>query len=510
VTIASKQAFLHAIHFEDYEMTTTVIDFDTTQLPVEMRNFVHALRNTLNVPMEMSIPVALAAINLATSPRFDTDTAGLFGNKPTNLYFMGLSASGSLKTTVFKSALQPFDDYAEQHYDQYVEAVNDYKYLKEAYVSDMKKWAKDPTNNLKPHQPIPPTNPNPVVPKCTQNGLFQELDDRPYVGIMNSEASEFLNGHAFQGRQGDDQRATEFLGALINAWDGNVVEHRTGQAQHILYNRRLNMLLMSQEATARKFLNTPLFEEQGFLPRMLLTQVPDFRRPDTPLVPEVRQRNQDILTAAMAPLQKRIQDIIRIEPTTDIMDARILKPRVMTADAEAATVLIKFDNEMNQSMFDHMRAFAARAGEQAIRIAVTMAAFRMHDVVELEDAELGVELMRWFVRHRQALDIGLNVVNPEITRGAEELKKYMDRLGLDSITSAVLKQKGPKVLRNMNVAQFQQVVGEGKLNGWFTGVNTRSANGREIYEIVRIDGNEAEQQAENLRLIAQDEEEAME
>jgi hypothetical protein len=243
---------------------------------------------------------------------------------------------------------------------------------------------------------------------------------------------------------------------------------------------------------------------------MLLTQVPDFRRPDTPLVPEVRQRNQDILTAAMAPLQKRIQDIIRIEPTTDIMDARILKPRVMTADAEAATVLIKFDNEMNQSMFDHMRAFAARAGEQAIRIAVTMAAFRMHDVVELEDAELGVELMRWFVRHRQALDIGLNVVNPEITRGAEELKKYMDRLGLDSITSAVLKQKGPKVLRNMNVAQFQQVVGEGKLNGWFTGVNTRSANGREIYEIVRIDGNEAEQQAENLRLIAQDEEEAME
>jgi DNA replicative helicase MCM subunit Mcm2 (Cdc46/Mcm family) len=187
-----------------------------------------------------------------------------------------------------------------------------------------------------------------------------------------------------------------------------------------------------------------------------------------------------------------------------MIDHRQLQPNVMTTDADAATVLIQFGNTMRHDRYDQIRGFANRAGEQAMRVAVTMAAFRMHETVELEDAELAVALMEWFVEHRMALDIGLNVVNPEIARGAEELKRYMDRLNLDRITSARLKQVGPKVLRDMNAKQFEQVIAEGRINGWFDAAASRSKNGRAIFEISKFTDEDLGTQAGVPQQIAED------
>jgi hypothetical protein len=299
-----------------------------------------------------------------------------------------------------------------------------------------------------PIEPIRPNGHKFILDGATRNGLINTLDKVPFGGIFSADAATFFNGHSFS----DAVRANEMVATLSKFYSGETVERVTGIDDNniTLYNRRFNMLVLTQPDLAQ-FLSNKQYAAQGFTHRLLITQSPfTMKRLSTGI-----QTETDALDRSYALLDtfnnKILQLMREIEPLQNIMyqqqyakfcrltknmaaynttPQELLLP-VMQPDAKGAVSLRDEYNryvKLQASYQDNSElcSYYGRAFEHVLRLAATLSRFDGLDHISERYAKCAIGLMQWFNAQRGMIDIPNANVKPVIDK-AEKFYEWLNK-----------------------------------------------------------------------------------
>ena len=414
------------------------------RLPVLMRNAIITLKQMHNTPDALAMPAVLGVANLAAIPHYRINTQ-LFGNIPLSLFILCMVPTGMRKTTNYREVgvgIERFEQAREtlMDDDQTRFSIEDaiYKKLLKTYekeMMDIQTGLTVQTPGMR--QPVKPVRPRPVetytyrLSKATLNGVLDQLRTQPFLGLFSSEAGEMFNSHAFQGGRNDISKSIEMTAGLTNMWDGNELVRQTGQTDSNLRlrNRAVNMMFFLQEGTVRAVLNNPLFSEQGFVHRLLITQAES--QPDAGITDvEEYFRQRELQKQSLEPFHERIQDIIsgsirRLEDRPFELD-----PMILEMTRRAREIMVEYRNQnRNRAREDlqHYAGFAERLTEQMLRIAGTLAVFDQRGQIDDNSMLAACDLMDYFCEQRRNLEVGITSRNPDLVSAAEKLLNWMQQ-----------------------------------------------------------------------------------
>jgi hypothetical protein len=433
------------------------------RLPEEMKDAIVALKELHATPDAMALQVVLGTANLAAMKMYNVDSR-IYGIRPINEFFVCMAPTGAMKSTNYRETLEGVELYEKYKQDELSNEIT-------RYALDKKVFAKEEANYLKAMQDDPANAkvPNPLRPietakytvsKATVNGIVDRLKSQSYVGLFSSEAGEFFNGHSFQGGK-DNNKAVEMSASLTSMWDGHAIEKLTGMEEVSLKNRRVSMLFLLQAETIQTILNTPIFSEQGFIHRILLTQCDYYDKPDWEFTIEAEMRRLEAknkLAAFHTNISKMMHSIVKILPNKNFeLDLPIMR------QTEQAHILLGTwrNSGKNRALADlkNYAGFAERLHEHAIRLAATIAAFQGSNTLLEEHALCAIDLMEYYIEQRRRLEIGVSDWNPNRSAGANKLKEWLQEKTWTG-TKRELVQFGPTWYRKLNVEQRDEILAD--------------------------------------------------
>lgn len=218
-------------------------------------------------------------------------------------------------------------------------------------------------------EPVAPPSPERTVTEPTYEGLTRKFaEGMPTLGIYSDEGGQFLGGFAMNS---DNRQKT--LAALNDLWQGNPIRRtRQGEGSFTLFGRRLAVHLMVQPGVARAFMADPMAGDTGFLPRFLICEpVSTIGR----RLQSAVQQSGEGLRAYEARLRQVLEMPLPMDP-----DTRELTPRILPLSCEARALLVQFADMVETAqakggVYAHVRAYASKAAEQAVRIAGVLTAW---------------------------------------------------------------------------------------------------------------------------------------
>jgi len=430
------------------------------RLPEEMKEAIQALKELHATPDAMALQVVLGTANLAAMKMYNVDSR-IYGVRPINEFFVCMAPTGAMKSTNYRETLVAIENFEKYKQDELHNEPT-------RHALDKKRFAREEAAYLKAMETDPATAkvPQPIRPietarytisKATVNGIVDQLKSQPYVGLFSSEAGEFFNGHSFQGR--DSSKAIEMSASLTSMWDGHSIEKLTGMEKVSLKNRRVNMLFLLQAETIQTILNTPIFSEQGFVHRILLTQCDYYEKPDWEFDEQARQRQISArakLSSFHDKISKMMHAIIVMHKNKNFeMDLP-----VMRLSDNAHLILGTWRNTgKNRNVGDlkNYAGFAERLHEHAIRLAATIAAFQGANTILEDHAECAIDLMEYYIEQRRRLEIGVSDWNPNRSAGANKLAEWLREKEWAG-TQRELAQQGPNWYRKLNVEQRDEII----------------------------------------------------
>lgn len=504
---------------------------DTKNLPQLMRDAMLILKELHNTPPEMAVLGVLGVANLAAQAHYDVDSIH-YGIRPISLFLLGMAPTGATKSTVFSDLMKGIRDYEEEqrvllNNDQARFDLEDEIYRKQKAKAINEEMRKTPRDRLKEDYPQPeeakeklkalfegrgfkPIAPKPVAPtlgpnvaaitlptppvpvrtadytisKATLNGIIDNLKKQHMIGLFSSEAGEFFNSHSFQGANGDNSKAIEMSAGLTSMWDGSRIEKTTQIESVRLYNRRVNMLFLLQEATIRRFMSNPMYSEQGFVHRILLTHCDYFELPkkDSSAANIKRlQRLRDQLSG----FHDRIKQIISKPPRIKEGQHFEVEPEIMVMTEESACLLDDWANGATERADSDMKewaGFMARIHEHAIRIAATLAAFDLSNRIQKQHMLGTIDLMNFFIAQRKSLRFEMASSNAMQVSTAQRLVEWIREKDFDD-TLRVFRQHAPCGYGSLSNPEREKLLAEMVSTGDVETYEAKAANGREVTKI---------------------------
>lgn len=457
-------------------------------LPLKMKNAVEGLRNLHDVPDELTVPAVLQVANFAAQALTDVDPI-LWAPSPISLYTVILNKSAGRKSTVMNEITKGVRQYETSERRRYNEEISVYnvehKMWEKEFCKAIKDRLTDPSITL-PKEPTPIVGHKFLLEKATVNGLIDALNDVPHCGLINADAAEFFKSYSFQDK--NSGRDSEMVTSLSKLFSGEPIGRQTGVKENniTIDKRRFCMLAMLQEEMA-DFLSNPDYRDQGFVPRLLISSVGDYKTKTVSLFDRA-SNNGDIREQYIGPFNDRIEamfsDVVSaskrrkqgnaldemraaLQAQTHLAESpcELKLPVMRIAAGEAMQILDDF-YQANKTLcecptprYRSYLSFMGRRFEYAIRIAATLACFDGAKEITERYAAAAVGLIEWFTEQRLALDIKSNNSSP-IVKVASEVADWLQRKGTVELTARELQQRGPSVYQRLARDQRSLVLDE--------------------------------------------------
>lgn len=255
--------------------------------------------------------------------------------------------------------------------------------------------------------------PAPICPKTLYSDATLEpvisalINGAGNVMLSSDEAGQFFGGHTMKS---DTARAA--MGSLTKLWSSGIAERTRSAANAegsgVAYDCRLSMNLLGQREVISESLRDPVMRGQGLLPRFLFA-APDslagtrFHRPTDehnafkdPRLQRYWKRCEDLLGVSADGLPPDLSG----QPEADQMAANAGGRRVLPMHQEAARMVAALYEETERAQgkggqFEFLRPFAARAEENARRVATVLAYFEGLPSITPEIMQAACRIIRY-------------------------------------------------------------------------------------------------------------------
>ena len=404
--------------------------------------------------------VVLCSLSLLVQRVFNVKCPG-YDFTPTSLYGLSVMESGGGKDMVEGLALRPMKDWERARAPEYEAQMEAYGLEEKTYQKTLKMLEKrfqsaerfDPDQykaelaELEKSKPLPPVQPVLFSSDLNMEGLFRLLKERtPSHGIMGAEGGILFGGMAFQ--QENRQRTQ---GMLCAAWSkGELDKGRMGEGLSKLWNRRVCMDILLQPNVADALFADQSMVTQGFLPRFLITW------------PEVVGRDLPGIDISSLPEMQSYYRVCkalmnRKPPELDTPGAELVLDD-LNLSGDAYGMYRDFYRSLEASIvpggkYEHVRAYARRGAEQAMRIAGVLTAAWTPECGEVssEAMNAGVRIASWHLD--EILRISLSEAEPPKIKAADSLMLWAATRGIDRISIRQVQQFGPNLIRTKATAE---------------------------------------------------------
>jgi hypothetical protein len=413
-----------------------------------------ALAAKVQAPLAIAGQSVLAAASLGAQALSDVELP--FGQRrPLSIFAITIAASGDRKTTVDNEALSSIRARERELRIDYDAQIAEHCCAKSAWEAQKRKIENDRSlatvddrkvelAALGP-EPAAPLVPILLAPEPTLEGLVKAWVNAPgSLGLFSSEGGQLTGGHGFS----PDHRLKTATG-LSTLWDGAGVRRmRAGDGLTDLRGRRLAAHIMIQPDAATAFLGDPTLRDQGLLSRLLIAYPESlagsrFFRGPTP--------EQD---TEIARYQARLLALLRaVSPTSSE-----LEPRAVPLSQAARKVWIAFYDKVEHDLKDDgpladIRDVAAKAAEQAARIAGVLAVFEDPDVVTIDELVVAnaCRLVTWHLNEAARLS-AVARLDPSI-RKAQVLLTWLRARPQGRVVLRDICHSGPHSIRKKSDAE---------------------------------------------------------
>lgn len=423
-----------------------------------------AVQRTIQAPVPLIAQSLLGAAALAAQAHASVVIDGRV--TPLSLFLLTIGASGERKTGVDNLVLKPAQARQRELVDKHKTALSDHKTairvweqaeaaaIKEKVVDlgkvrASRKEKEEALKALGDEPPEPPLLPNLLVGDPTSEGLFKLFaNGQPSLGLFSDEGALFVGGHALA----RDARLRT-IGALSKLWDGRPLDRvRGGDGASVLYDRRLSLHLMMQPLVAAELLADPIYQDQGFLARVLMSW-PETTAGKRPYV-EVDPYQEP----AIGRYWKALTDLLEKPYPLREGTRNELTPRPLRLSAEAKAEWVAYFNAIEGQLGDGgkletVRGFASKAAEHAARLAGVLALVGDPEAAEIDRRNIrcGILLMDYYLT--EALRIhDSGIADPELKQ-AQRLLDWLHSLKEPHIYLAKVYQFGPSGIRDAKTAK---------------------------------------------------------
>jgi putative DNA primase/helicase len=373
-------------------------------LPPTMRAAVAEVLAYVQCPPALAASSALAVLSTAAQGRVDVvRDHGLDG--PTSLYLLAIADSGERKSTVdrlFSRALRDWQrgalDAAQPALARYRAALTAWDAHAKGLAAAIQAAAKAGKNAsgaeaaLQAHEncrPVPVRAPVILHTDVTPEALAWSLHTGwPSATLMTAEGGLVLGGHGMQ--RDSVMRHLALLNAL---WDGadHPIARRTSES-YLLAGRRLTLWIQVQAPALAQYLadRGALARGMGWLARCLIA------RPQTTQGARAYQ-SPPPTWPKLGAYQARIRALLD-EPLP--MDGERLRPRQMWLCDAARAAWIEYHDEVERDLgpggeLATVRDAAAKAADNAARLAALLATYEGRTEVAAEDIEHAASIVTW-------------------------------------------------------------------------------------------------------------------
>ena len=425
-------------------------------LPQFIKDVVEAYEEIEGVAPEMTLPVILAILSFACQAILDANPLmRTWKRSPLSLFVTVVAESGQRKSSVFDSLKKGIEKWEEEQVVQAKADATDYKVEMKAYDNEIRDRAKDKDTDWSTqplYEPQLPKNWKHKYEKFTTNGFIESLERIPHAFVVNCDAAEFFNSHAFTNNGTD----VEIISTLAKLWSGENVERNTSLDTNFISKRRVTGLFMIQAGQA-KFLKDQRYKDQGFTNRMLISQPPrisdeiedddvfDISDSDKTAkldkaIDVFNERVYKLLKSTLA-IKKNSLAGLR-QSLIDTSDKYTLDLDLVKIDKDAITVYkdvykelqtIKKQKYYKQAGFyEDQQQFIDRLFEQFIRIGTILTVSQFKDSMSVEDSWCAKLITDFFVDERLHLELDIVAEKSVIVTTAEDLYKKLKKWTKDS------------------------------------------------------------------------------
>jgi hypothetical protein len=370
----------------------------------------------VQAPVGMAAQSLLAVASLAVQGHVNIQK-GSIGTSPTTLYCITIAGSGERKSSMDNLAMKPVYEYQAERRAENESLMAEHKAAEEAhelrYQSIVKSY-KGPGKNQKPlshdqqqalaadlaeleqGRPKPPPRPHILMEEPTAEGIYKHLAEAlPIAGLFSDEGGAFFSGHGMA-----DEAKGRTITMLSQLWDGKpITRTRAGAGESgVLAGRRLAAHLMMQPIIADKVLADPLMKGQGFLARFLVCA-------ETSLIggrflanrPPDESASRD---PAVIRFWDALSELIRQPLPTN--EAGELEPVTLTITGPAFEIWTHTHDAIERQLsqqgeLSEIKEFAAKAADNAARIAGVLAYFETRTDPTPEHIERASTLMGYYL-----------------------------------------------------------------------------------------------------------------
>jgi len=451
-----------------------------------------------NCPYEFSAVCLLAYTNIATHHIYNVNSH-LYGIRPSSLYVAVLLQSGGLKSTIGGELSGPFNEFIRHWMGVLQNEDARYGSDMKLYKKEIQQYEKDREDGI--------ITPFPVAPKpaekakykmktATTAGMLRLLNQQPMLNLVTPEGVGFFKGHAFQ----DDTRALQMSDLLIDLWDGSALSYdlKEEKESYHIENRRFNMTIMAQYGPIASVLNNQMFQEQGFIHRILLANIKPFKkRKLNEDNPEQDDIDNAVYRQLIEPYLNRLTQLfeerwkIKKDFDENDMDFQLdLKTKNFTLSARKHlnayyNATEYWGDEGNR--LERYEGFSQRLHEQMIRCACTISAYDKgaNDIDEL-DILNAIEFIEMFIDMRVSITQGMIDSNPALTNNSKILAHWFKSRKGEKFTKRELnrtKGKCTEFAKLQANSDAQEVILSNLLKSeLIIGVKSIAKNGSEVVE----------------------------
>ena len=426
------------------------------RMPNLLAEAVVGLKALHNTPDELAIPLTLAYAALGAQVKHNMDVG--YGDFPLSLYFLVLSDSGTRKTSNNDEFARHIHEYETDTWTRYKEELTDYQMEHENWKAE-KKQAIKKGETFTVEEPIHPIDPVQLTTTATWNGIMNQLQYSPAIGLFTCEGAQVFEGHSFSEKNGKREEITSNFNALFS---GANVDKLTGVEQIRLSNRRAGVLILIQPDQAIVWSDSKL-HSQGFFPRFCVTQTPSSNGSIAHNTNAVGCDQKSLVKYKMC-ISRFMQQVIKhLDQAVDnsnrnkLHDGRHLKEpcelylRALNISRDAEEVYNNFGGDIDEIYRnDYLREehdpHIKRLQQIAARIAGVLTTYTDNKIVEEEEMTCAVNITKWLFEQRCKIEVDHTKSDPIVEDG-ENLLRWLKKHKIESISVRDLSQKGPSSYR---------------------------------------------------------------
>ena len=427
-------------------------------LPKEVKLVIESLKFTHNLPEEMSVQAVLATINFATSAHYNLDPE-FFGKGvmiPTNGYFIGLSPTGGTKSTIFKTVGKGVERFEEDERIRYQNQYAVYELQHAIWKKQHDKiknnkdaqsditWIENEIRLLGP-EPEAPIGSTYTVKTATRNGLIDVLNEVPFARLSSDEGGEFFSGHTMGNKT--ESNAQEMITTLSDLWSGGRIDRNTGMNRISIANRRFTMFFLLQHQMA-KFINLPIYSQQGFMHRFLITHTDYWEMPDLDInrLPAIRLEQEKL-----EPFHERIYELLKQQKPLKEGTIKELDLPIFKVDEDALDLASQYSNQLKRESrlgqpYEQWQGFTLRTLEHVLRLSANLACFEGKKSIDLKSVTAGVELFNFYLHQRITLEIGVDSRQDDLIQNADKFLTWFNKTDetMEGVLKTFITQRSPR------------------------------------------------------------------